>query len=748
MRKWIIRLFILTMIIYFIFLAAGGFMYYRSRSPMEGKMLLKGLQGKVTIRRDAYGIPHITADKSDLDAFFALGYVHAQDRFWQMEFNRRVAQGTLSEVLGEKTVTADEYLRTWGLYRAAEKAWPAFSPQTRQILQSYADGVNAYIDQKHLPLQFTLLRYQPRPWTVIDSIAWQKVMAWDLQNVWKAKVKNYLVEQKLGKDQISVLFPPYPDEGPVVLSDEDLKQSGLLSRSKPLRSFANAPDKGSNAWVVSGKLTATGKPLLATDPHLELQSPSLWYIAELKGPHIHVEGATTPGIPAVVLGHNDNIAWGATNVNPDVQDLYILSARTPLKTSSEIIKVRNEKDIAYAVAESAVGPVISPVTEAGIIAPRVALRWTALDANDTTVQSILEINYAKNWTQFVDALKDFVTPSQNFVYADRQGNIGYYLPGKIPLRNWDDILPVQNDAQHQWQGYIPFEKLPHVFNPPSGAIVTANNKVTSDHYPYAVNFRWSVPPYRAERIQSLLNEKRPYTVQQFEEIQLDTVSTLWQSLASELLKTHPLDEHSKLALRYLNAWDGNTGLESVPPTIFAYWYRELGGLTPAFILNSMEWPEPLYIQAEIKSHPDYLSLSLQKAMQKLIQERGADSKKWSWGSLHHAVFDELGLGSVQGMNYLWNREIPAAGGLYTVNAGTYNMDTFRQKNGAGYRQIIDLSDLDNSRYIQSLGQSNNPWSKNYQDMMKLWAAGKYVSLHNQENDAGASKILTLLPVNK
>jgi len=749
MRKWLIRLLLFIIIFDVIFFAVGGYIYYKSRSPMEGKLALKGLQGKVTIVRDQYGIPHITAEKSDLDAYFALGYVHAQDRFWQMEFNRRVAQGTLSEVLGDRTVKADEYLRTWGFYQAAEKSWPALSPETQKILQSYTDGVNAYIAQKHFPLEFTILRYQPRPWTVIDSLSWQKVFAWDLQNVWKAKVKDYLVDKKLGKNQIPVLFPPYPKNSPVVLSDQDLQQSGLLSNTRNIESFANAPDKGSNAWVVSGKLTETGKPLMANDPHLELQAPSLWYLAELKGPHLHVTGATMPGLPVVAIGHNDHIAWGAANVNPDVQDLYILSPTAKVNVSHEIIKVRNKPDIDFSVLTSDVGPVISGVTEAGVISPYVALKWTALAPNDTTIQSMVKINYAKNWPEFVDALKDFVTPSQNFVYADTAGNIGYYLPGRIPVRNWDSSLPVPDDQAHQWNGTIPFEKLPHVFNPSEGYIVTANNKVTSDRYPYAINFRWSVPPYRAERINALLkaeiSRNKLLNILDFKTIQADTLSLLWQSLAPQLLNTKPIDNNSRIGLEYLKNWNGEGDLDSIGQTIFAYWYSQLEGLTPEFLLKLMDYPEPLYIQQQIKNNPDFLSQSLKIAMEKLIHDKGKAPKNWQWGKIHHAVFNESGIGGVPGLGLLWDRNISTPGSLYTVNAGTYNMADFQQKDGPGYRQIIDLNNLDNSLFIQSLGQSNDPISSHYEDMMKKWRDGKYLPMSGDKKSWGKTEVLELMP---
>jgi penicillin amidase len=746
LRKWAIRVLIFFVLADLIVLLAGVWLYWQSRTPTEGKVSVKGLIGKVTVTRDTYGVPHIIAEKSDRDAFFALGYVHAQDRLWQMEFNRRVAQGTLSEVLGDKTIEADKYLRTWGFYAAAKASWPFLSPQTQAIVQAYTDGVNAFIAQGHFPLQFSLLGYKPAPWTVTDTLAWQKLLAWDLQDIWKGKLKNYLIEKSMGKAKIAEVFPPYPENGPLILSDADLKQSGLWQAAGILpETFANSPGKGSNNWVVSGKLTETGKPLLANDPHLELQSPALWYLAEMKGPHLHVIGATMPGMPGVVIGHNDHIAWGVTNVNPDTQDVYILPKSAKITVKQEVIKVKNHPDVIWPVRQSEAGPIMSQVSEMGQVGPNVALKWTALADDDTTIQSMLEIDYAEDWKTFVDALKDFTAPSQNFVYADIQGNIGYYLPGRIPLRTWDASLPVPYDAAHQWQGFIPFDKLPHVFNPPEGLIVSANNQVVSRHYPYAINFRWSVPPYRAARILHLLKENEPLTAEKFKRIQYDTFSSLWSSLSPELLKTTPLDNQSKVALDYLNRWNGDVSLDSVAATIFAYWYQQLGEKMPEVIKGLIRFPEPLYIQQQIKDHPEMRSKSLSLAMQTLVKEKGKDPQKWQWGDVHRVVFAELGLGVVPGINLFWNRSIPTPGDLYTINVGTYNFKTFQQEDGAGFREIIDFNDLNQSVYIQSLGQSNDPLNRNYQDQMRLWRDGKYLSMSEDPKAWGEKRTLVFLP---
>lgn len=753
MRAWLKRLLFVGIVILLCLSSAVIYIYYKSQTPESGTVHLKGLKGEVVVTRDKYGIPHIDAKSSDLDAFYALGYVHAQDRLWQMEFQRHVVQGTLSELFGSATVKQDEYLRAWGFYRAAQTSWNALSPQSKAIIQSYTDGVNAFISQKRYPMQMILLNDDPKPWTAVDSIAWQKMLAWDLQSSWKLKLKNYWVKEKLGQDQIAVLFPSYPKDGTTILSDQDLKQSGIYSSKEFIQELSSESthSKGSNNWVVSGKWTTTHHAMLASDPHLGLQAPALWYLAEIKGPTLHVVGATLPGVPCVVLGHNDHIAWGATNVNPDTQDLYSLNSSNKIHTINEIIHVRGKPDVIYPVKVSNVGPIISDVTDVGKINHLIALKWTALMPGDTTVQAMIEMNYAKNWQDFTAALKHFVVPSQNFVYADTSGNIGYYVPGHIPIRHWDSRFPVPDDAQHQWSGYIPFDQLPHVYNPPEGYIVSANNRVVSRHYPHYLTFHWIDPDYRAKRIVDLLNANKPLDAQAFEKIQLDTVSLFWQSISPVLLKTQPLDENSKTALDLLNHWDGNSSLNSQQETIFAYWYRELNTMTPDFVTQLSSFPDPLFIQHQLETNgkycqdcSDFQSKTLKTAMQKLTQDLGRDPSNWEWRRVHRADFSELGLGTIKIIGHIWNRKVSTPGDLYTVNIGTYRGQSFEQDNGASYREIIDLGDLNRSEFMQSLGQSEDIFSSHYDDFMKPWRDGHYVPISGSPQRS-QRKVLTLLP---
>lgn len=763
-------------------IAISVVVYFIFRTPTTGTVELTGLKAPVTVKRDTYGVPHIEA-QNDEDAYFALGYIHAQDRLWQMEFQRHISQGTLSEMFGDATITEDKFLRTLGFYRAATLAWNALSPRAQTLFHAYSTGINRFIETGNLPLQFKLLHYQPHAWSDVDTIAWQKMMAWDLQSTWKEKIENYVIANQFGKDQIAVLLPGYPKDAPNILSDQDLKNvstkqlahahdelinqkfnapqiNRILDATNKINSrlhFNDVPGKGSNNWVVSGRFTKSHKPMLANDPHLSLSAPMLWYLADIKTPYFHSVGATIPGLPIVVIGHNDYIAWGVTDGCVDAQDLYIEPDNAKITTFSEVIKVKGKPDVVYPVRVSEHGPIISDVSDASKIGKHIALQWTALMSNDTTMESFLELNYAKNWDDFRQALKKFIVPSQNFIYADTQGNIGYYLSGKLPIRKgWTGEMPVAGHQAFEWNEYIPFDKMPHTFNPPEGYIVSANNQVASSHYPYSLAYRCGVAPYRAQRIiDSIVHHPAPLTISDMAAIQNDTVSYLWKDFRSILLQTAPFNERSQKALVLLSQWDGNVQRNSVAATLFEYWYKQFNQLTPVTIRQLSEWPEPQFIKQQLAENGPYcqragakdckqfLSISLDRAMSELIKQHGHNDKQWAWGKVHHAVFSELGLGTVNAIGWLWNREISTSGDPYTVNVGSYDFNDFHQIEGPGYRQIIDLNNWKNSRYIQALGQTDSIVNRHHSDLMPLWRDGKYLSMDVSQNKN--VEILRLVP---
>lgn len=766
-------------------LALGAFLFvfFVSRPQVSGKSLVRGLQGEVTVTRDRWGVPHIQADASDADAFYALGFVHAQDRLWQMEFQRRIAQGRLSEVLGGAALEQDKFLRTWGFYRAAQRALPALSSRSRGFLSAYTAGVNAAIAQDRLPLEFRLLRFRPEPWTDVDSLAWQKLMAFNLGGNWEQELRVQTVTEKLGAGELPTLFPPYPQGAPTILSERDLQGGHSVSAPKEKGSaevallpetraalraqlrtiaslgFESAPDKGSNNWVVSGRFTASGKPLLADDPHLGLQAPMLWYLAELRGPTLHVIGATIPGLPGVVIGRNARVAWGVTNTDPDVQDLFLEGENTPLTARTEVIRVKGAPDVKLTVRESPRGPIISGV--GGVTRERVALRWTALQDGDTTMDAFIGLNYAGNWQDFTGALRAYVAPAQNFVYADVDGNIGYYAPGKVPLRRgWNGKAPVKGDEQHAWTGYIPFQDLPHAYNPPEGLIVSANNKVVPDRYPYFLGneANWA-PPYRAQRILDLLKNKSGLTVQDMANAQRDSLSLLWEDLKPALLATRPANARAREALDALRAWDGRQTTESVGSTIFAAWYSRLAQMANDELGQNGYWNDPLFIRGqlraggkycanrtqEIRSCAEFLSGTLSDATAALTAQLGQNVREWRWGRVHEADSKHGALGGVRALGWIWNRAIPTPGGLFTVNVGSYDLSTLRQTHGPSYRQVVDLADLNASRFIGTLGQSGNPLSAHYADQQRPWRDGEALPMSTNRDDWGAVNVLTLKP---
>lgn len=741
-----------------------------STTSTDGELRLQGLDGLVSIYRDANGVPHITAQASDNDVFFAQGYVHAQDRFWQMEFQRRVGRGALSQLFGKSTLAADEYLRTLGLYRAAQAAWKSYDTRTRVIIERYTAGVNAFLQQKRYPLEIRLLHYQPDPWTVSDTIVWQKMMAWNLQrHSWLNKLDYDWVRQHLG---LAAVKQYYPDDdwnkhrNDVVTANNDRVDNIILQSrqsaqmdaqskvfSSSLEEFVGMREtsgKGSNGWVVSGSRTVSGKPLLANDIHLALSAPNLWYLVELRGRTLHVTGASIPGLPGVAVGHNDQISWGMTNGYNDAADLYLLSDNEKLTSRKETIPVRFSDPVTLTISESRYGPVVNSIIPQLKASGRsVSLKWTALTPGDTTVQSFIKINFANNRDEFVSALKDFVTPTQAFIYADRAGNTGFYYPGRLPLRRWSSLFPVTTDSEHEWRGYIPFDRLPHEVNPARGYIALANYQVVSGEYPFSLNARWPVPSYRIRRIIELLQNANQVSIQQMQAIQADTRSELWLQLKAELFKVVAETTQETRVLRKLEQWDGYTGTDSAAPTIFAYWLKSFDSLVPEALRHSGKGVDTVFLYHYLRDNMTVSDLhkSLERAIANLTRDLGADDENWKWGRIHQADFNANGLGKIPFLGRLWKRSIDTPGAAYTVNVGTYDTETFHQLDGATYRQIVDMGDFDNSLYIIPMGQSGNPFSSHYDDLLGKWRDVKYIKIKGVSGcERGAGNCMLLKPL--
>ena len=782
MRKpWkIVSITLITITVLILLAPVAGWLYLRRSLPeTDGTVRLSGLQGSVEVIRDRYGIPYIYAS-SDHDAFYGLGYAHAQDRLWQMEMQRRIGAGRLSEVLGEAPLETDQFLRTVGFYRSAEAAWPALSPENQATLQAYADGVNAYLASGHpLPPEFTILGFKPEPWRPTDSLVWAKMMAWNLGDSYGDDLLNAEVLSALGPERTTQLAYSYPDGAPIILPPDSM--TGLIEAGRALRERIGLGGKhiGSNNWVVSGTRTASGKPLLANDPHLGAQIPSIWYLAGINGDRIHSVGATLPGLPAVVIGHNERIAWGVTNLGPDVQDLFVerINPANPnqvevngrwenIQVIPEEIKVKGrEEPVKWAARATRHGPLVSDVTSQR--GQALALRWPALDPGDTTMTAFMGINSAGNWQEFRDALRKYVAPSQNFVYADVDGNIGYYGPGRIPIRAKGDgsvPAPGWND-EYAWTGWIPFEQLPNAYNPANGYVVTANNRVTPDDYPYFITNDWA-PPYRAERIVELLTAKAGLTPDDYAGIQADQRSAQARELLPYLLAVQPQTPEERQALDILRAWDGTASPENAAPAIYEAWYAglyrallgdDLGGDVGKFftsrndpmllkrILSGEEavWCDNVLTPA-VESCAETTRVALQDALKELDKRLGKNMGNWQWGDLHRTLFPHNPFSQVSFLKPFFQRSIVTGGDNFTVNPSPYKLDEpFDSTWLPSYREIIDLADLGNSRFMHTTGQSGNLLSRHYDDLIPQWRGVQYVPMYWDKGQVSANSEGTL-----
>jgi len=789
---------------------AAAFFWYRSagQPQISGKLQMRGLQDPVDIVRDAEGIPHIYA-KSAHDAYFALGVTHAQDRLWQMEMNRRIAAGRMAEVLGPAALDTDRFLRTLGIRRNAEAIVRNLAPDARSALDAYAEGVNRYLEQRSgpLPPEFLLTGApSPAPWEPADSIAWQTMMAWDLSANWTQELLRMRLAQRMDMAHIRAFLPPYPGDAPLHTQDYTSLYRSLAGTAAQLEKVSRiAPPSlvegmGSNNWVLGSRRSATGKPLLANDPHLGLTAPALWYFAHLSAPGLNVIGATLPGVPTVALGHNDQIAWGLTNTAPDVQDLFIeqinpdneAQYRTPdgwagFDRRTETIRVKGQPDVQLTVRETRHGPVITgalPLADRAPIDARthvIAFSWTALRPDDLTFQASLRLNRAHDWEQFLAAMRDFGAPQQNVVYADVSGNVGFIAPGRIPVRRRDNDLkglaPAPGwDARYDWTGFIPFDELPREYNPLSQQIVTANQKIVGPAYPHFITSEWTLP-FRAQRIASLLEAKPLHDLDSFATIQKDDVSLAARELLPLLGRTMPKSDQARSALAALKQWDGKMDAARFEPLVYNAWMRELSRqlftapLGESLMKDYWEqrnihqptaealrtadagnfWCSGAQVRNDLPRCTDVMSASLDAALADLRTRYGNDMMTWKWGTAHEALSEHRPFSKVPSLAKYFDIRLPSSGDTYTVNVGRHNLRDeaapFTNHHAASLRALYDLSNLENSRFIHSTGQSGNVFSPLYSNYSQRWKDVAYLPMHTvrAEVEKGMLGTLSLLP---
>lgn len=771
-------------------LAAGGYVWLAT-PKVDGTIELAGVRGPVRIERDANGIPTIRAQSTD-DVVFGLGFAHAQDRLWQLETHRRIGSGRLAEAFGVPAVESDKFLRALGVKRAAQAQWEKASPLLRDAMTAYAAGINAYAthSMKARPPEFVLLGLPFEPWTPQDSFAWAIMMAWDLGGNWRTEMLRLRLALKMPVARINELIPPYPGDTPLVTNDYAALFRGLrLDGKLGDQALLHAPPSGvegvgSNNWVVSGSHSETGKPLLANDPHLKLSAPALWYFARLEAPGLRVAGATMPGLPGVVLGQNEHIAWGFTNTAPDVQDLYIerINPDDPstyqapqgwvrFETFNETIKVKGQADEALTVRATRHGPVISDAGIAEGLTGRkdkqsyaLAMRWTALDADPGTMEASLALNRATSVAQFIQALAPYVAPMQNMVVADREGRIGMVSAGRVPLRKATNDLKGQVpapgwDARYDWDGFLDAALTPREVDPPRGWIATANQRIHAADYPHYITNEWAVP-YRQQRIEQLLAAKPRHSLESLREIQSDVLSLATQRLLPYLRRAESKHELAAAAMQQFSAFDGTMRADAAAPLIFWAWARQLtiavfgDDVGPVFLERTLEnrgFRDALELVLEgnsahwcdqqgtpaVETCAEQSNAAFTRALDELSSKHGSDVAKWRWGAAHvarseHRPFSQVGL-----LARWFELRTPVGGDTFTVNVSRVAMkplartgELYLDEHGPSLRALYDLGDPTKSRVMHSTGQSGLAFSPLFRNFVEPWARVESVPLWN------------------
>jgi penicillin G amidase len=743
-------------------LAGGLYLYLRSALPQtDGRVVLAGPRAEIRIERDADGVPRIIA-QNDEDLSFGLGFVHAQERLFQMELQRRYGAGRLSEIFGPQAVAVDRQMRVLGLYRAAEAEIPFLSTEMNHALDAYAAGVNAFLTSRRgaLPPEFLLLGFAPEPWRPADSLVWGKLMAVQLGGNYRGELLRARMARTIPAADLDFLYPDYPKDAPTTLAEMApiYRQMALDELYEALPALVG-PIYASNNWVVDGVHSASGKPILANDPHLAFGSPGFWYLARLETPQHQITGATAAGVPLVVIGHNERIAWGFTTTTADVEDLFVEQVdpadpgryltpqgSAPFQSRHETVVVKGAAPVEITIRETRHGPVLSDALPPGA-ADRgfvLALAATFTIPGDRSAEALWEVNRAADWPSFRAALRQFVGPVQNIVYADVDGTIGFIAPGQVPIRRrGQGWLPAPGwTGSHDWTGFIPFDALPTAINPPSGHFVTANNKIVPDNYPYFLSRDWDLPN-RAERIEALLAATPVQTAASSAAIQADTFSLMAERLVPLMTGTVTQNPATREMVERLRNWDFRMDMDKVEPLLFTAWLREFsrsilfGRFGDAV---SDYWDlRPRVMEAVLTERPDWcddpkrpgeescgsrLAEALEATLARLGRDYGSDMAQWQWRRAHVAVFANSVFSRIPMLRDWLRIAIPTPGAYDTLNRGpsTIRDDTtpFEQRFGAGLRMIADLASPEDARMITAPGQSGDPLSAHYADLLQRW----------------------------
>jgi penicillin amidase len=774
----------------------------RSSLPqIEGEIALAGLKEAVEVSRDIYGIPHIRAQSED-DLYRALGFVNAQDRLWQMDLFRRLSQGRLAEVLGAELIPLDHRHRVLGFHRLAKELYESADDDSKSVLRAYVDGINQHIGASpdRLPLEFQLLRYKPEPWSpedVYGVLMWQQ---WMVTFNWESELALTALVQEIGAEAVLELINMRKVTGPTIIPDSEKQYEpgashigstvlppefdyDLIKFRKPqsqpsetksawLRAMAEV--YASNCWAVDGRRSQSGKPILCNDPHIPHTLPSIWYMAHLSSPGMNDSfGIMTPGVPMVIMGHNERFAWGDTTTGADTQDLYIEKLNPdnpdeylyrgeyhPFETVTETIRYRERgamKSVQKEIRFSVHGPIINEIANPPVSSDTpLALRWAGYEVSDS-IKSAIIMAKVHDWEGFRNALSYTATPIWNWVYADSQGNIGYQVVGRIPIRKKGlGLFPVPGWLEeYEWNGYIPYDELPRLFNPSTGYVVTANNKVAPDDYPYLISTRFA-PGYRAERIQELLLSRDRLSVEDMQRIQMDDYSRLGAHVRDRFVQAcekYPhADPNFDRAVELLRHWDFNTGKDSaaaalfhesyavagrrllsgrVRPELWRQIYRSIGSLEDMLAYGAEEWFDDPRTDA-VETSDELLAKSVAEAAGSLQKFFGGEPATWKWGQLHTLTFvHPLGRSGILGKVFNVG-PMPVGGGNHTVNPANYYFDSptmpYAVVAGPSMRTVIDFGNPDSARMVITLGQSGHRFSKHYSDQLPLWLRGEAIPM--------------------
>ncbi|MCF7804180.1 MAG: penicillin acylase family protein [Candidatus Marinimicrobia bacterium] len=745
----------------------------------SGRITLPNLQEEVFVQYDEYAVPHVEAQNQH-DLYYTAGYLAASERMWQMEMTRLAGQGRLAEFLGPELLDFDKYLRTIGFHEMALRLKDHISEESMAVYSAYTAGINAYIDthKDNLPLEYRLLGFEPEPWKVEHSLVYVRLMAWELNIAWHLDIVLGDVVDRVGETKGQDIIPRYDSNKPVIIPEQEGRfADGLtpfLQLDREFREFRGIDGThiGSNSWVVSGERSESGKPILANDPHLSFTQPSKWYEMHLRAPGINVAGVTLAGLPGVVIGHNDSIAWGFTSVMADDADFFIEEVDqdnpylymyegqwTGMDQRREVIEVKGAPAESLTARITRHGPVVSDIHPMTKKSDRVvAMRWTGHELSDE-LAGILAINKASDWDEFSEGVGEFHVPGQNMIYADINGNIGFRPAVKIPLRRTGTgNLPVPGNVNdYEWIGFRTPLQLPYLYNPDEGFIATANNKTIDDgRYRYHISNLYE-PPSRIQRIRELLNSKEVHSADDFKQYQMDYLSPHAREVTPYFIQAFrgvEVDEvYLAQSLDWFRTWDYRMDTESIPATLFNVSFMklventykdELGDtLYHQFIrlanapIRNLSWllerPNNLWWDnidtPALETRDAILRSAVADAVQWLRDNFGRSMVKWQWGHLHQVTFPHS-IGEASGFaDALFGLNIgpfEIGGSGTTVNNGEYNFqEPYTNILGPSMRHITDMADIDGALSVIYSGQSGHPFNPHYADQVEMWRTGEY-----------------------